>query len=72
MPNLHHSTIATGELLGASVPMDYGQIVVSGGRRTSFDGGEGVLYQDEDMPEKEALRRWRGHEFQELEWRLDL
>lgn len=65
MPNLHHSTIGIGELLGTQVPMRFGQIVVSGGRRSTTKQGEGIVFRQ--MPEVEALKRWRRHEFQEVE-----
>ena len=67
MPNAHHSTVASNELLGLlaePVAMN-GAIAVSGGTPSTMGEKPGVVFKQ--TPEEEALRRWRKGQFLELE-----
>lgn len=68
LPNLHHRTLAVGEMLGRQrVQMSHfpvippGRAVVSGGHR-------GIVY--DEMPEFEAFKRWQQGDFLEIERRF--
>jgi hypothetical protein len=60
LPNVHHATLALGDLLGHPVAMSRvpvipeGQAIHAGGRVTNYYG---------EMPESAALRRWRKGDF---------
>lgn len=74
-PNVHHSTICLGELLGHKVEMRHVP-VISGGRSIKAADREGLYF---DQPrEMDALARWQRGDFLGLErdfarhWRADL
>src|SRR5712691_9073030 len=74
--NVYHETLCINELLGrANVAMHH-VAVIAGGRPVQAAGRKGIVY--EDPPERQALRRWEGHKFLEVErqfarsWRQSL
>jgi len=75
-PNMFHTEIYTGNLLGYEVPMTLGQIVVKGGKPVKTPDQTGIIY--EPSPEEEALSRWQDGKFFEVEqtfaknWRFAL
>lgn len=74
-PNVHHRTLAVGNLLGQAIPMT-GQIYVAGGIPVRVDGAANVVFKP--TPEREAFDRWQRGQFQEIErghaqrWREEL
>ena len=67
VPHIHHVTLCHGELLGFQVPFQ-GRPVLSGGVRTAVGDKKGIVYGV--SPEAEALERWRGEEYREVERRF--
>ncbi len=76
-PNVHHRSLISAELQGATVPMKHGQIPVSPGERMRAPDGAIGVHIDE-FPEEATLGRWKDYEFLEIErtiakvWRADL
>lgn len=59
-PNMFHSRLCIGNLLGYEVPMD-GRIVLAGGRPVKTADQSGIVF--DIPPEAEALYRWQNGEF---------
>jgi hypothetical protein len=75
-PNVHHSTLMAGELMGAGKVEMRGLPVISGGQPVELEGKKGIIFRE--APEEEALARWQRSEFLEIErtiakaWRRSL
>lgn len=65
LPNVHHRTLALGELLGHPVEMVHHFPIVPGGRSVRSGEQRGVIF--DAMPEYEAFERWQEREFIALE-----
>ena len=64
--NAHHRMLLEGELSGAGkIDMEYGRPHLSRGRVMALGEKTGIMFQQ--SPEEEALTRWRGMRFLELE-----
>ncbi len=63
-PNAHHRRLIISELLGRHTLMD-GRPHVVGGRAVVSDGRRGIVF--DEAPEAEALHRWQGGQFLEVE-----
>jgi len=74
-PNMFHTKLCAGDLLGYKVTMD-GRIIRSGGKPVRTEKQSGVVY--EVAPEEEAFNRWLKGDFLEVErqfaksWRYTL
>jgi len=65
-PNVHHTTLLAGELLGSGkVEMGDGRPIVSGGQVKELGGKTGIVF--ERSPEEEAFGRWQKKEFLDIE-----
>jgi hypothetical protein len=64
LPNVHHRTLALGELLGHAVEMRHFPIV-AGGRPVRTSTQRGIVF--DVMPEYEAFQRWQDGAFLALE-----
>ncbi len=65
MPNIQHSDLIVGDLLGHKFPMD-GRSLVSAGSRYITPNGE-LAEVMEESPESAAFNRWREHDFQTID-----
>jgi hypothetical protein len=65
LPNIHHRTLALGELLGHAVQMTYHFPVIAGGRPVRTPNQRGIVY--DTMPEYEAFQRWQDGQFLAVE-----
>lgn len=65
--NVHHARLLEGELSGAAplVPLDRGVPVIGGAKHVRLESERGVYV--EPSPEEEALARWQGGQFLDLE-----
>lgn len=64
--NIHRLTLLEGELSGqGKIDMEHGRPHIGGGRFVELGGQTGSYY--EASEEEEALKRWQGHKFLELE-----
>ncbi|MBU4397028.1 hypothetical protein KKC08_02605 [Patescibacteria group bacterium] len=75
-PNVHHSRLVLGSLVGIDVEMD-GRIIRDGGvEKIDPDGNVGIFY--DESPEELALKRWHDQDYFEVEklfsqeWRKSL
>lgn len=64
-PNVHHSELITGELMGAGKVEMSGRVIISGGKPMSLEGKIGIIHKQ--FPEAEAFNRWQHGEFLDLE-----
>ena len=65
-PNIHHSTILRGELVGHfDLKTVHGRVMLARGRKVQLEDKKGVIF--ERSPEAEAVSRWRNGEFLDLE-----
>ena len=62
--NAHHARLCLGELLGYEVEMR-GVLVMGGGESVERKGKKGLVFRG--SPEAEALDRWRGGRFRDVE-----
>jgi len=75
MPNVHHTHLCTGDLLGFPVKMQHVPVIPPG-RAVGSGDRSGTVY--DEPPEMGALRRWQDGEFLDVErrfarqWRLAL
>ncbi|MEK7092317.1 MAG: hypothetical protein AAB907_01695, partial [Patescibacteria group bacterium] len=64
--NVHHRSLLEGELSGeGEIDMEHGRPHIGGGKYVELGGQTGAFF--EASPEEEALKRWQGHKFLELE-----
>ncbi len=76
-PNVYHRDLLLGELAGYQLDLVTGRPIVPGGEAKRAADGDVGMHMAE-FPEAVALRRWREHDFQEVEraaakrWRADL
>jgi hypothetical protein len=74
-PCTHHQKLIGGDLYGNIIPMD-GRIPCDSGRVVNLDGKSGIFFSR--TPEEEALQRWYGGDFLDVErqfakkWRREL
>jgi hypothetical protein len=65
MPNVHHSTLCLGELLGH--PVERRRVpIIAGGRMIKSSDGQQTMFIDEP-PEAVAMRRWSAGDFHGVE-----
>lgn len=75
-PNMHHTTLVWGELMGKGKIEMSGFPVLSRGQPVVLEGCTGIIYKE--SPEAEAFNRWRDGQFLEVEreyakrWRQEL
>jgi hypothetical protein len=75
-PNVLHSTICLGELLGHEVDMREVPVLAGGRPVRNSDGGVGIIY--DQAPEAKTFDRWQSGRFHEIErdfaskWRAQL
>lgn len=72
--NVHHRRLLEGELMGYN--FGFGRPIISGCKAVALNGETGIIFNE--PKEVEALKRWRNHEFLDVErciakrWRKDL
>jgi hypothetical protein len=75
LPNILHSTIALGELMGQRIEM-HGFPLIAGGTPVESGGRKGIIFNE--MPEFQAFQRWQEGRFLDVErlfarvWRAGL
>ncbi len=65
-PNVHHTSLLSGELQGLEkVDMIYGRVIIAGGQAVSLGDKTGIFHKQ--APETEAFQRWQRGQFLDLE-----